>query len=370
MFLYLIKIKKTMQKPFLYIYLLILVFTSCIKEEESPQELIFKDGYFIIKTGNQTTGQSASILFHRYDGDHLDEHSYGDLFSTINDEKIPGLLLDMAVNNDKACLLTRVQNDRLIITDKRTMRKEKEIILDSAESNAVFLTEQYIYVFSKNFVISKINIDSGQIVLTKNLSFLEGALNDVQFHDNKLYFSTIGKYGKLHVVDMKNKATLTTYNIGPFINSIVPLDDGVYITIEEPFNPYLKYKLELINPSISYGLVKVDLSDGSVNQIINSNFRYPHNLTYDNGLFLLIETQNKYLSSDTHSKLWNKTTGGLSEILKSVVPSYNSNFFLKLKDSRIYVLSPNYGLDVLDLDGQLIRGNSTGKNASKIVFLD
>ncbi len=356
-----------MKTIFLHITLLSLIFCGCSEKEKELEKVIFTDGYFIIKTGDRSTGECGGILFHPYDDNDLGRYYFEDLFSEINNEKIPGFLLDMAVNRNKACLLSRDQQDRLIIADKLTMLKEKEILLNSAESIAIFITEENIHVFTHDFIIRTVNIDSGQITSNRDLSFLSDAISDIKFFDNKVYFSTNGEIGKLHVVNLKVEETLITFNIGPHINSIVPQEDGIYITAEEPYNSY--DTSNLVNPAITNGVIKIDTFNGSVNQIITSEYPYPFNLTFDDGIFLFLQSRYKSHPSNTISKFWNKSTGVLSEPLKNLRPTYKTPSYITLKDSRIYVLS-GVGLNILDMDSELIRWTRTGANSSKIVFID
>jgi hypothetical protein len=351
----------------LYITLLGLMFFGCSENEQKPEKVTFTDGYFIIKTGNKSTGTSGAVLFHPYADDDLNRYYSEDIFLEVNNEKIPGFLLDMVVNSNKACILSRDEKDRLIIADKLTMLKEKEIILNSAESIAIFLTEENIHIITHDFKILTVNIESEQITSTRDLSFLSGAISDVKFYENKIYFSTNGEIGKVHIVNMKVAEPLITFNIGPSINSIVPLEDGIYITGEEPFNSY--DTSNLVNPTITNGIIKIDPFSGAVNQIVASEYPYPFNLTFDNGLFLFLQSRYKSHPSNTISKFWNKTTGELSEPLKHLRPTYKSASFITLKNSRIYILAGE-GINILDMDSEFIRWTRTGANASKIVFLD
>jgi hypothetical protein len=356
-----------MTKLLLYISVVSLIFISCSKEDDVIQEMTFANGFFIINTGSQSSGESAGLRFNPYDDNDSGKFYFTDLFSLINNENITGFLLDMALNNKIACLLTRDEYDRLIITDKRTMRKEKEIPLDSSESIAIFLTEHDIHIFSHNFILRTINIDSEQITSTKNFSYLSGIISDVKFYKNKLYFSTNGEYGRVHVVDINSNEPLVTYNIGLSINSIVPLEDGIYIAAEQPDNSY--DSSELINPTIANGIIKIDPVSGEVIQKLESEFPYPYSLTYDNGLFLFLQSRYKSHPSNTFTKFWNKTTGVVSEPLENLRPTYKTTSFFKLKDSRIYFLDGDY-VSIFDLDSNLIRATSTGSNSRKLVFLD
>ncbi|UKM64087.1 hypothetical protein GSB9_00634 [Flavobacteriaceae bacterium GSB9] len=346
---------------------LLSIIISCSNKDEDTQEIKFENGFFIINSGNYSSGESASIYFQHYENEQIEKFYFTDVFSLVNDEKIPGFLLDMSISNNKACILSRDEYDRLIITDKLTMQKEKEIILNSSNAIAAFLTSENVYVVTEDFYLFTININSEEITASKKLDALTGIISDIKMFNDKIYFSTNNAFGKVHVIDLKNNLSLISYNIGPLVNSIIPLEDGIYLSAIK--SEFTYDKNELINPAITHGIIKINTTNGNVDQIVSTGFSYPYNLTYDNGLFLFMQSHDRFHPSDTESRILNKTTWELSDPLKNLKPTYNPEEFLQLRNSLIYYLTKD-SFHLFDLKTDLLRATVTGSNAKKIVFLD
>ena len=247
------------------------------------------------------------------------------------------------------------------------MKKEKEIILNSSNAIAAFLTSDKIYILTDDFYLYTININSEEITASKKLDALTGVISDIKMFNDKIYFSTNNAFGKVHVIDLKNNLSLISYNIGPLVNSIIPLEDGIYLSAIK--SEFTYDKNELINPAITHGIIKINTTDGNVDQIVSTGFSYPYNLTYDNGLFLFMQSHDRFHPSDTESRILNKTTWELSEPLKNLKPTYNPEEFLQLRNSLIYYLTKD-SFHLFDIETDLLRVTVTGSNAKKIVFLD
>ena len=340
---------------------------------DGENEIRFTNGYFIVNSGDDHLGSTSSIYFRNFDiEDTSGKYNHTDLYSDINKELFRGFILDMAVDNDNAYILSKGIRNELIITELLTMKKKNVISFDFQNPYKLLVTNKKAFVVSEDYFIHVYDLNALEKIGLINLtSIAYKGISNLCYYNNKIYFSSGSPYGIVHEVDLSISKLTGSFKIGPYPNTIIAKNDGLYMTIERSSSEgtIVYDKSEFLHPTVEPGLVKLDPLNNELIQITIADNRFPSFLTNEGDLFCFLVYDAKFHSFEREVRTWNKSTNTLSESLNTFqFNHYDTYTSMSLRNSLLYMTSNNslYVVDINKTGYQL--ATVTGVNTSKIVF--
>lgn len=369
-----------MRINFKLILFLILItnFVNCTKEvEETEEPVIFSEGLFIGNNSDISSNSEPNINFYKLGNENdFNQFNHTDIYSTINNEKINGVLNDLVIYNSNLNLLVSETNSsEIIILDKLTMKKKKSISLGIPYPKKFLINNNIAYINDYN-IIYALDLENGEIIKEFRKDIGNGIGEMVIYNDN-LYYASELPYGKINKINLIQNIYEQTYNIGPYANSFLFLEDGTLLmTAERAANRFTNayQPSEFLNPNVKPGLLKFDIQNNALNQIIESDFPYPKHLSRDGNLFCFIQFEEKFHPFDSNIKIWDKSTNTLSSQYKINFFGGNNNGYsgmtsLKLKNSLLYATVKN-GFYLLDIESSNYIRASAKEETVKLIFTE
>lgn len=371
------KIMKTNIK-LIILLTIIISFLNCSKEvEEMEKPLIFSEGLFIANNSDISSNSVSNINFYKLGNENdFNQFNHSDLYSSVNNEKIDGVLIDMVIHNSNTFLLISGTNTQIIVLDKLTMKKKSSITLNINSPRKFLVNNKTAYV--SNFdAIYAVDLENEEIIKEFNENIDHGGVGEMIIHNNNLYYASQLPYGRINQINLNQNIYVKAYNVGPYPNSFLFLEDNTLLmTAERAANRYTSAYTtsEFLNTIAKSGLLKLNTETNTITQIIESDFAYPKHLSRDGNLFCFIEFEGKFHPFDSNIRIWDKSTNTLSSQYKINFFGGNNNGYsgmtsLKLKNSLLYATVKN-GFYLLDIESSGFIRASAKEDTVKLIFTE